>query len=198
MGADPSAFVIPVAELRTELELVQVTSPQRIPALLAGRADVAISSLSITFDRAKTVMFAPPHGALSIVIAGARKTNIKAAADTAGKKIGLTRATFLRTAGPRPCRAAIATYVEIIRNTPFLVQLFVIYFSLPAIGIRLEAVTAALLGMSLNFWGYATEIVRSGIEAVPRSQIEAGYSLGLSRLQIFRSIIAFPDAGSAI
>jgi polar amino acid transport system permease protein len=99
---------------------------------------------------------------------------------------------FVRTAGPRPLRAAIAAYVEFIRNTPFLVQLFIIYFSLPAIGIRFEAITAALLGMSLNFAGYATEIVRSGIEAVPRSQIEAGYSLGFTRLQIFRNIIVFP------
>jgi len=81
-------------DLGVELELVQVTAPQRIPALLAGRADVAISSLSITFDRAKTVMFAPPHGALSIVIAGAKKNSIKSAADLAGKKIGLTRATL--------------------------------------------------------------------------------------------------------
>ena len=81
-------------DLGVELELVQVTAPQRIPALLAGRADVAISSLSITFDRAKTVMFAPPHGALSIVIAGAKKTSIRSASDMAGKKIGLTRATL--------------------------------------------------------------------------------------------------------
>ena len=81
-------------DLGVELELVQVTSPQRIPALLAGRADVAISSLSITFERAKTVMFAPPHGALSIVIAGPKKTQIRTAADMAGKKIGLTRATL--------------------------------------------------------------------------------------------------------
>lgn len=81
-------------DLGVELELVQVTAPQRIPALLAGRADVAISSLSITFDRAKTVMFAPPHGALSIVIAGAKKTPIRSAADLAGKKIGITRATL--------------------------------------------------------------------------------------------------------
>ena len=57
-------------DLGVELELVQVTAPQRIPALLAGRADIAISSLSITIDRAKTVAFANPHGALSIVIAG--------------------------------------------------------------------------------------------------------------------------------
>lgn len=81
-------------DLGVELELVQVTGPLRIPALLAGRADVAISSLSITFDRAKTVMFAPPHGALSIVIAGPQKTAIRSAADMAGKKIGLTRATL--------------------------------------------------------------------------------------------------------
>ena len=81
-------------DLGVELELVQVTGPQRIPALLAGRADVAISSLSITFDRAKTVMFAPPHGALSIVIAGPKKTQIRSAADMARKKIGLTRATL--------------------------------------------------------------------------------------------------------
>jgi len=81
-------------DLGVELELVQVTAPQRIPALLAGRADVAISSLSITFDRAKTVMFAPPHGALSIVITAPKKVNIKGASDMAGKKIGLTRATL--------------------------------------------------------------------------------------------------------
>ena len=62
---------------------------------------------------------------------------------------------FLRTAARGRCASAIAAYVEFIRNTPFLVQLFIIYFSLPAIGIRMEAVTAALLGMSLNFSGYA-------------------------------------------
>jgi polar amino acid transport system permease protein len=99
---------------------------------------------------------------------------------------------FLRTAGPRPVRAAVAAYVEVIRNTPFLVQLFIIYFSLPAIGVRFDAITAALIGMSLNFSGYATEILRSGIEAVPRSQIEAGHSLGLTRLRIFRHIVVFP------
>jgi polar amino acid transport system substrate-binding protein len=88
-------------DLGVELELVQVTSPQRIPALLAGRADVAISSLSITFDRAKTVMFAPPHGALSIVIAGPKKTQIRSAADMAGKKIGLTRATLEEATVPK-------------------------------------------------------------------------------------------------
>lgn len=99
---------------------------------------------------------------------------------------------FLRSAGPRVLRVAVAAYVEVIRNTPFLVQLFIIYFSLPAIGIRMEAVTAALVGMSLNFSGYATDILRSGIEAVPKSHIEAGYSLGFTRIAIFRHIVIFP------
>ena len=88
-------------DLGVELELVQVTAPQRIPALLAGRADVAISSLSITVDRAKTVMFAPPHGALSIVIAGAKGKQIRNANDMAGKKIGLTRATLEEATVPK-------------------------------------------------------------------------------------------------
>jgi polar amino acid transport system substrate-binding protein len=81
-------------DLGVELELVQVTGPQRIPALLSDRADLAISSLSITTERAKTVWFASPHGALSIVIGASKKVNIKSAADLAGKKIGMTRATL--------------------------------------------------------------------------------------------------------
>jgi polar amino acid transport system substrate-binding protein len=88
-------------DLGVEVEFVQVTAPQRIPALLAGRADIAISSLSVTFDRAKTVMFASPHGALSIVIAGPQRTAIRSAADMAGKRIGLTRATLEEATVPR-------------------------------------------------------------------------------------------------
>ena len=109
--------------------------------------------------------------------------------------LGLAFATllaFLRTGGLKPLRIAIAAYVEFIRNTPFLVQLFILYFSLPAVGVRLDAGEAALLGMTLNFSGYATEILRSGIEAIPRSQIEAGHSLGFTRLQIYRHIVVFP------
>ncbi|MBM3599974.1 MAG: amino acid ABC transporter permease [Alphaproteobacteria bacterium] len=99
---------------------------------------------------------------------------------------------FLKLWGPRPVRWIIHGYVEAIRNTPFLVQLFIIFFSLPAIGVRLDANHAALLGMVVNLGAYATEIVRAGIESVPRGQTEAGRALGLSRLQVFRFIILFP------
>jgi polar amino acid transport system permease protein len=98
---------------------------------------------------------------------------------------------FLRSSGSKPVRWAIVSYVEVIRNTPFLVQLFVLYFSLPAIGIRLYADQAAILGLSISFGGYATEILRSGIEAVPLGQVEAARSLGLRPFQIFRKIMLF-------
>jgi len=88
-------------DLGVELELVQVTAPQRIPALLAGRADLAISSLSITLDRAKTVAFCNPHGALSTVIMGPAKTSIAKPEDMVGKRIGLTRGTLEEAVVPK-------------------------------------------------------------------------------------------------
>jgi His/Glu/Gln/Arg/opine family amino acid ABC transporter permease subunit len=78
-----------------------------------------------------------------------------------------------QSAGPRPVRWLVASYVELIRNTPFLVQIFIFYFSLPMIGIRLTADAAALAAMTVNLGAYASEIVRAGIEAIPRGQIEA-------------------------
>jgi len=111
-------------DLGVELELVQVTAPQRIPALLAGRADVAISSLSITFDRAKTVMFAPPHGALSIVIAGPKGKQIRNAEDMAGKKIGLTRATLEEATVPAsaPTSASLVMFDDIAATMQAMVS----------------------------------------------------------------------------
>jgi polar amino acid transport system permease protein len=113
-----------------------------------------------------------------------------------GLAIGVACA-YLRKAGPGPLRWTVATYVEFFRNTPLLVQLFIIYFSLPAIGLRLDAEVAAVLGLSINLGAYATEIVRSGIEAIPQGQIEAGRALGLSRLQIFRFVILYPALKTA-
>jgi len=100
--------------------------------------------------------------------------------------------SYGQSAGPKPVRAVIQAYIELIRNTPFLVQIFIIYFSLPIIGLRLTANTAALLAMTVNLGAYACEIVRAGIEAIPRGQVEAARALGLKRLQIFRFVILFP------
>lgn len=92
----------------------------------------------------------------------------------------------------RALRAVVQGYIEAIRNTPFLVQLLLIYLGLPSIGIRLLPAEAALLAMIVNVGAYATEIVRAGIESVPRQQIEAGRALGLKPWQIFRFVVMIP------
>ena len=97
-----------------------------------------------------------------------------------------------KVAGPRPLRWLINAYIELIRNTPFLVQLFFFYFALPATGVRWSAYTAALVAMIVNLGAYATEIVRAGIESIPKGQIEAGQALNLSRVEIFRFVILKP------
>lgn len=109
--------------------------------------------------------------------------------------IGLVLATvcaYGKAAGPSAIRWAIATYVEIIRNTPFLVQIFIIYFSLPALGISVGANEAAIAAMVVNFGAYGTEILRAGIESIPHGQIDAAKAIGLSRLQTFRHVVLFP------
>ncbi|MBN9449518.1 MAG: amino acid ABC transporter permease [Bosea sp.] len=97
-----------------------------------------------------------------------------------------------RVYGPGWLRRLVGAYVEIIRNTPLLVQLFLIFFGLPSLGLRLDGLTAAMIALVINLGAYTTEIVRAGLEAVPKAQIEAGHSLGLSGLQVFRYIVVFP------
>lgn len=97
-----------------------------------------------------------------------------------------------KTSGPAPVRFAINAYVELIRNTPFLVQLFFFFFALPAIGLRWSPYTSALVAMVVNLGAYATEIIRAGIESIPKGQIEAGLALNLKRWEIFRYVILKP------
>jgi polar amino acid transport system permease protein len=97
-----------------------------------------------------------------------------------------------RVYGPKWISGPIAVYVEAIRNTPLIVQLFLIFFGLPSAGLKFDADTAAMVALSINLGAYTIEIVRAGLEAIPKSQIEAGQSLGLSNVQIFRYVIIFP------
>jgi polar amino acid transport system permease protein len=83
----------------------------------------------------------------------------------------------------------IAAYVELIRNTPFIVQLFFIFFGLPSLGIKMSALMAAVLAMTINLTAYCIEIMRAGIEAVPPGQREAGFALGLAPVSVFIYII---------
>ena len=97
-----------------------------------------------------------------------------------------------KTAGPAWLRFIINAYIEVIRNTPFLVQLFFFFFALPALGVRWSPYTAALTAMVVNLGAYATEIIRAGIESIPKGQIEAGLALDLKRWEIFRFVILKP------
>jgi len=116
---------------------------------------------------------------------------ITAVATVLGLVIGMSMAG-LQLLKNRVINSIIQAYIEVIRNTPFLVQLFFVYFGLPTLGIKLEAYQAALIALTINIGAYATEIVRAGIESISKGQIEAGRSLGLSGFQIFLYIILKP------
>lgn len=116
---------------------------------------------------------------------------LSALAMVLGLAVGIAGAQA-KVSSSRMLRGLVQGYVEAIRNTPFLVQLFFIYFGLPSLGLRLTPDQAALLAMVVNLGAYATEIVRAGIEAVPKGQIEAGHSLGLKPWQIFRFVVLMP------
>ena len=90
-------------------------------------------------------------------------------------------------------RRGISAYVELIRNTPFIVQMFFIFFGLPSLGLRFSAMQAAAIAMTINLTAYAIEILRAGLEAVPQGQTEAGRGLGLRPMAIF-GLIVLPQA----
>jgi len=92
----------------------------------------------------------------------------------------------------RPFNWLFVVYVELIRNTPFIVQLFFIFFGLPALGLRMSEWEAAVLAMVINLGAYSTEIIRAGIQAIPRGQLEAAAALAMSRFESFRYVILRP------
>jgi len=108
-----------------------------------------------------------------------------------GLSIGLLTVLAKRSRFPI-LRTAANVYIETIRNTPFLVQVFFIFFGLPTIGIALQPWPAAVVALSLNLGAFSAEIIRGGIDAIPRGQFEAGAALGLSPFKTFRYIILKP------
>ena len=99
---------------------------------------------------------------------------------------------WVRVEGPGWLRWIVGSYVELIRNTPFIVQLFFVFFGLPAAGVKLTPELASIIAMVINLGAYACEIIRAGIEATPRGQIEAALSLALNRAQTFVRVVLPP------
>lgn len=110
----------------------------------------------------------------------------------AGVALG-TACAWARALGPRWLRPLVAGYVELIRNTPFLIQLFFIFFGLPSLGLQMSELTAANLAMIVNLGAYSCEIIRAGIQATPRGQFEAGASLAMTPFQTFRYVVLVPS-----
>jgi polar amino acid transport system permease protein len=108
-----------------------------------------------------------------------------------GVALGIVFA-WVRSHGAPWLKWVVGSYVELIRNTPFIVQLFFIYFGLPAAGVKLTPETASVIAMVVNLSAYATEIIRAGIDATPRGQIEAAHSLALDRMQTFTRVVLPP------
>lgn len=109
-----------------------------------------------------------------------------------GSLLGIACA-WARAQGPRWLGRIVGVYVEVFRNTPFIIQLFFIFFGLPSLGIRLDPVTASVVALVLDLGAYASEIIRAGIEATPRGQLEAAQSLALTRWQTFSRVVLPPS-----
>ena len=105
-----------------------------------------------------------------------------------GISLGLA-AALARLFGPRPLVLRVRFYVWVIRGTPLLVQLFLIFYGLPSVGILLDAFPAALIGFTLNIGAYTSEIIRAAISSVQKGQWEASYSIGMSWGQAMRRTI---------
>jgi polar amino acid transport system permease protein len=111
-----------------------------------------------------------------------------------GVGLGIVGA-ILRAWRIRPFDRIFGVYVELIRNTPFIVQLFFIFFGLPSLGVRLSEWEAAMLAMVINLGAYSTEIIRAGIQAIPHGQLEAASALAMSRFETFRHVVLRPALG---
>jgi polar amino acid transport system permease protein len=112
-----------------------------------------------------------------------------------GGALGVSLGIFcawVRTQGPLWLRPIVVGYVELIRNTPFLVQLFLIFFGLPSIGVNITEMPAAIIAMVLNLGAYSSEIVRAGLQTTAKGQFEAGGCLGMTRLQVFWHVVLIP------
>lgn len=103
-----------------------------------------------------------------------------------------TVCAVIRVWGGPILRRLVGGYVELIRNTPLLVQIFIVYFGLATMGLKIGAETSAIIALVINVGAYTTEIMRAGIQSIPRTQLEAADCLGLKRLQMITHIVLLP------
>jgi polar amino acid transport system permease protein len=136
--------------------------------------------------------FIPVLANADLLLQGAFFTlSLTAAGTLLGVGLGIIGAV-MRAWRIKPFNQLFGLYVELIRNTPFIVQLFFIFFGLPALGVRMNEWEAAVLAMVINLGAYSTEIIRAGIQAIPGGQLEAAAALAMNRVEIFRHVVLRP------
>jgi polar amino acid transport system substrate-binding protein len=152
-----------------------------------GAVDDPASRLRTASEDAPLLSFMP------LLLRGAGITILLSLASMAvAITLGLGLA-LVRSYGPPVLAGAASAYVELYRGTPLLIQLFIIYYGLPNIGITLSPVAAAIIGLGMNYAAYEAEVYRAGLEAVPGGQMEAALSLGMTRGLALRRVV-FPQA----
>jgi polar amino acid transport system permease protein len=103
-----------------------------------------------------------------------------------------TLCAIAKVYGGRKLRLLVGFYVELIRNTPLLVQIFIVYFGLSSLGLKLSAETSAVIALVVNMGAYTTEIMRAGIQSIHHTQLEAADCLGLTRVQTILHVVLLP------
>ncbi len=103
-----------------------------------------------------------------------------------------TLCALVRVYGGPVLRRLVGAYVEAIRNTPLLIQIFIVYFGLSSLGLKLSADVSAVIALTVNMGAYSTEIMRAGIQSIQRTQLEAADCLGLTRLQTILHVVLLP------
>lgn len=103
-----------------------------------------------------------------------------------------TVCALARVYGGPVLRRLVGAYVEAIRNTPLLIQIFIVYFGLSSLGLKLSADVSAVIALTVNMGAYSTEIMRAGIQSIQRTQLEAADCLGLTRLQTILHVVLLP------
>jgi polar amino acid transport system permease protein len=130
-----------------------------------------------------------------VLLQGAAFTlGLSAVAAAGGLLVGIA-CGWARCLGPRWLASVVGVYVELIRNTPFIVQLFFLFFGLPSLGVKLSPEWASVLAMVINLGAYAAEIVRAGVQNTARGQFEAARSLALNEWQVFTRVVLPPALG---
>jgi polar amino acid transport system permease protein len=139
-----------------------------------------VLDFSVVFDRAGELLWGC-LGTIGLSFAGMTLALVIGVAGV------LTRASSVRL-----LRTATRVFIEVTRNTPFLVQIFFLFFALPELGLKLNPTVTAIIALGLNGGAYAIEIIRGGVESIHKGQIEAGLALGLHRGQVFRKVVLKP------